>query len=99
VAQRNGDPELLQLLVGTAWAKPWMHAATGNQGRLTQLARLDASLIRDPAVLEAAVKNGHVNVVRWLLAQGADPNSRTPHGNATMLHTAAWEGQLEVARL
>jgi len=50
-----------------------------------------------PALHEAA-KRGHVDVVRLLLDQGADPNAREPGDNTTPLHWAAAHGHLDVVR-
>ncbi len=48
--------------------------------------------------LTGAVASGHTEIVRWLLASGANPNYRYGPGY-TPLHTAAANGHLEIVRL
>jgi hypothetical protein len=58
------------------------------------------AVARSEAVLMGAVDFGHHDLVRWLLAHGADPNARSAVGSrGTALHSAAWEGDLDMARL
>ena len=46
-----------------------------------------------------AVDFGHHDLVRSLLARGADPNARSAVGSrGSALHSAAWEGDLRMAR-
>ena len=38
---------------------------------------------------------GHLELVKWLLERGANPNARSGIGSqGTALHSAAWEGNL-----
>ena len=48
--------------------------------------------------LHEAARQGHANVVRALLARGADPNAREGGDNTTPLHWAAARGDLETVR-
>ena len=48
--------------------------------------------------LHEAAKRGHLDAVRLLLAQGADPNAREPGDNTTPLHWAAAHGHVHVVR-
>jgi len=50
-------------------------------------------------VLHAACEMGLTREVSQLLSLGADPMSRTTTWGVTPLHVAAWNGQLEVARI
>ena len=65
-----------------------------------RLVRDSPELLRSGA-LHFATKRHDVAGVKWLLAQGADPNARWTHWDAdvTPLHLAAWAGDLEIARL
>ncbi len=65
-----------------------------------RLVRDSPELLRSGA-LHFAIKRHDVAAVKWLLAQGADPNARWTHWDAdvTPLHLAAWAGDLEIARL
>jgi len=48
--------------------------------------------------LHEAARRGHVDVVRLLMEQGADPNAREAGDNTTPLHWAAAHGHTEVVR-
>jgi len=48
--------------------------------------------------LHEAARHGHVNVVRALLARGADPNAREAGDNTTALHWAAARAGVEIVR-
>lgn len=65
-----------------------------------RLVRDNPELLRSGA-LHLATKRQDVAGMKWLLAQGADPNARWTHWDAdvTPLHLAAWVGDLEIARL
>jgi ankyrin repeat protein len=56
---------------------------------------------RSGTALVQAAEHGHLDVVRLLLARGADPNmpeeGNAPHGRA--LYAAVYAGQVEVARV
>lgn len=74
--------------------------------RMNDREGLEAAMARDPAVLAdeavmmAAVDFGHHDLVRWLIRQGADVNARTTAATRhTALHSAAWNGDLEMAQL
>lgn len=51
-----------------------------------------------PKRLAAAAGDGHVGLLRRLLAQGADPDARDP-GGATPLYLAAVQGEYRCAEL
>jgi ankyrin repeat protein len=64
------------------------------------LSRLDPAVVRSDEVLLGAVDFGQHELAEWLLAQGADVNARSPRGSrGTALHSAAWAGDLRMARL
>ncbi|MGH7618255.1 MAG: ankyrin repeat domain-containing protein [Gemmatimonadaceae bacterium] len=61
-------------------------------------------LLRDgnaeTGALHLMAKRNDVEAVRWLLAQGANPNALWAHwdSNLTPLHLAAWQGHADVTR-
>lgn len=70
-----------------------------REGLEAAIAR-DAAVLADEAVMMAAVDFGHHDLVRWLITQGADVNARTTAATRhTALHSAAWNGDLDMARL
>src|SRR5262245_46631445 len=49
--------------------------------------------------LHEAAKHGYVDIVRFLLEQGADPNAREKGDNTHPLHWAAAQGHLDTVRV
>ena len=47
--------------------------------------------------MHEAARNGHVDAMRWLQAQGADVNARN-NGGRTPMHEAAWKGHVDAMR-
>lgn len=81
-------------------AAPQDYARLGDQAALAGLALHDPSAVRSDAVMMGAADFGHHELAEWLLAQGADANARSAHGSrGTALHSAAWEGDLRMARI
>ncbi len=99
-------PVVAALRARGAAAHAGVYAAIGDLDGLQRAAKLDPQAIHRPyrigaaavTPLEAAVAQGHVAVVRWLLDQGLDVNQRL-HEGGTALHVAAWNGHLEVVKL
>jgi ankyrin repeat protein len=61
-----------------------------------------AKSLGDPPTLNLikAVEEGRLTMVRKMLAKGADANSRSTFGSkGTALHSAAWNGDLPMAKL
>ena len=76
------------------------YARIGDVSMLERLVAANPELARQPSVLMAAVDAGQPDVVEWLLRHGANPNTRaTDRSRQTALHSAAWNGDLEVVRL
>jgi ankyrin repeat protein len=93
----QGRPLVRHLQQRGVPAGPQEYARLGDRAALAALAGTDPAAARSAPVLLGAVDFGHHELAQWLLASGADPNSRsTGH---TALHSAAWEGDLRMARL
>lgn len=89
-----------------------MACATGNLGRVQELVRQDPSLVNQVsnyasyylgcgAPIKNAAAQGHLEIVQWLLANGADPNlpeeGIAPDGHA--LYSAAANGHFDIVKL
>lgn len=80
--------------------RPQEFARLGDREALAMLIEADPAVARIDAVMMAAVDFGHHDLVRWLLAKGADVNARSDaQSRHTALHSAAWNGDLEMVRL
>jgi len=90
----------------------WMAAAKGDLARVQQLIDADPSLVNQSNAYNSyyigcgsAIKNaaagGHIEIVRFLLDRGANPNlpeeSIAPNGHA--LYSAVYHGHYEIAEL
>jgi ankyrin repeat protein len=76
------------------------YARLGDRERLAALAEERPELARSDEVMIAAVDFRHHALVRWLLELGASANARTARlARQTALHCAAWQGDLEMAKL
>ena len=81
-------------------AAPQDYARLGDRERLEQLAAADPALPRSDAVMVGAVDFGHHGMVRWLLDRGGPVNARSDaESRHTALHSAAWNGDLDMVRL
>jgi ankyrin repeat protein len=95
-----GRPLVLHLLACGIPAEPQEHARLGDEAALAALAERDPAVTQSEAVMMGAVDFGHHELVGWLLAHGADPNAHSATGSrGSALHSAAWEGDLRMARL
>ena len=76
------------------------HARIGDMATVQSMVEADPAIARREPVLLAAVDGRNRELVAWLLAQGADPNARSDvETKHSALHSAAWNGDLEMARL
>ena len=94
-------PELVRhmMLRGVA-PSPLEFARLGDRDSLAMLIAADPEIARSGAVMMAAVDFGHHALARWLLDRGADANARAnAQSRQTALHSAAWNGDLEMAHL
>lgn len=81
-------------------AAPTEYARMGDRDTLARLVAADPSVGRLDSVLMAAVDFHHHFLVQWLLARGASANARSDAPSRhTALHSAAWNGDLEMVRL
>ena len=79
-------------------------AAAAGLGRLADARQLLATARSEDRhrALALAAQHGHVEIVRFLLDAGEDPNRYNPKGNhdhSTPLHQAVWSGHDAVVRL
>jgi len=81
-------------------APPEVHARVGDKEAIAKLLAADPHLIENDEVILAAVDFGHRELTQWLLDRGANPSARSRIGSeGTALHSAAWEGDLEMTKL
>jgi ankyrin repeat protein len=97
-------PEARELVRHLMWRgvvpAPEEFARLGDKDALAMLIGADPAIARLDAVMIAAVDFGHYGLAKWLLAQGASANARAgPPAGQTPLHCAAWNGDLEMARM
>src|SRR4030095_12671335 len=92
--------------IGSAWTAQvvrFMRAcATGDTEAVRTLLAEEPALARERLTGETTglhLAGPHPDVVRVLLAHGADPNARDGGDNATPLHFAAAHGDVESVRL
>jgi ankyrin repeat protein len=97
---RRGRTLVQQLMAHGVSARPQEFARLGDRETLERLIEQDPAIAARDAVMMGAVDFGHHDLVRWLLARGADVNARSDAGSRhTALHSAAWNGDVEMARL
>jgi ankyrin repeat protein len=92
---------LVEFLVqAKAPAPAWIYASMGMLPQLRAIARQDLKAVQTARIATAAIEAGHANVVAWLLRSGLSPDTRAEDGaKATLLHAAAWNGNLEIAKM
>lgn len=96
----SGAPLVAHLVARGAVAGPAELARMGDRTALERLRSTSLDAVRAPAILKAAVDFGHHALVRWLIELGSDVNGRAGGpANETPLHSAAWNGDLDMVRL
>ncbi|HEX5181761.1 MAG TPA: ankyrin repeat domain-containing protein [Allosphingosinicella sp.] len=96
----EGRPLVAHMIRRGVSASPEDHARLGDRERLEAMVAERLALARSDAVLMAAVDSGDCGLVGWLIGLGANPNARaTRLSRQTALHSAAWNGDLAMARL
>jgi ankyrin repeat protein len=96
----SGLPLVRHMISRGIQASPEEYARIGDRTTLAALIARDPRIARSEEVFNAAVDFSHYELVSWLLEQGANVNSRSAIGaQGTGLHSAAWEGNLRMAKL
>jgi ankyrin repeat protein len=81
-------------------APPEVYARVGDRDAIARMLAADPRLIENDDIILAAVDFDHRELVQWLIDRGANPNARSRIGSkGTALHSAAFEGNLEMAKL
>jgi ankyrin repeat protein len=96
----EGRPLVAHMITRGVPASPEDYARLGDRERLEALVADRPEIARSDSVMMGAVDFGHRDLVRWLVEQGASPNARaSAQSRQTALHSAAWNGDLEMVRL
>ena len=96
----RGQELVRHLIVRGVSAAPEEYARLGDLQTLQTIIERDPQVIRSDAVMMGAVDFGHQKLVEWLLARGGNVNARArSQSRHTALHSAAWNGDLPMARL
>lgn len=99
-AGAEGQELVRHMMLHGITPRPQEFARLGDRAGLEALIAADPSVATNDAVMMGAVDFGHVELARWLIAQGANVNARAAQQSRhTALHSAAWEGNLEMAQL
>jgi ankyrin repeat protein len=95
-----GTALVAMLIARGVAAPPDVHARLGDLAALQAAVAQAPAIVQHGAVLIAAVDGRRHDVVSWLLAHGASANARAPaESKQTALHSAAWNGDLQMAKL
>ena len=79
---------------------PQEFARLGDRDALERMIAADPSIVTNDSVMMGAVDFRHHDLVRWLLDRGAKANARSDaQSHHTALHSAAWNGDLDMVRL
>jgi ankyrin repeat protein len=95
----NGTALVQQMIARGIAAAPQEYARLGDLATLERLVAADPAVARLDAVMMAAVDFKHHGIVDWLLERGGNANARSDaESRHTALHSAAWNGDLEMVR-
>ncbi len=95
-----GQPLVRHLVSRGVPASPKEYARLGDRASLERLVASDPAIAVQDDVMMGAVDFGHLDLVRWLLAHGANVNARAAaQSRHTALHSAAWNGDLAMVKL
>jgi ankyrin repeat protein len=96
----RGQALVRHLIARGVQAAPEEYSRLGDLQTLQSLIERDPQVARSDSVMMGAVDFGHRPVVEWLLARGGNVNARArAQSRHTALHSAAWNGDLLMARL
>ena len=96
----KGRPLVQHLIERGVAAAPEEYARMGDAEKLASIAERDPGTLKSDAVMMGAVDFRHHALVEWLLARGGNVNARArATSRHTALHSAAWNGDLEMATL
>jgi ankyrin repeat protein len=96
----RGQPLVRHMVERGLAVEPQEYARMGDKDTLAALIAAEPAIARSDAVMMGAVDFGHHELVEWLLTKGANANARSGVGSGgTALHSAAWNGDLRMARL
>jgi ankyrin repeat protein len=97
---KDGEPLVRHMISLGIEAPPELYARLNLREEFSRLLEKDPGLIHSQAVFMGAVDFRRHEFVRWLIEKGADANSRTTtQSRHTALHSAAWNGDLEMVKL
>lgn len=99
---RLGKPglPLVQHLISRGFeASAQEYARMGDRPRLERLLDTQPERVDLDDALRNAAAFGHYDLTEWLLSRGANVNAVPADGGMTALHSAAWEGDLRMAKL
>jgi ankyrin repeat protein len=96
----RGQELVRHMIAHGAQAAPREYARLGDMETLARLFEANNAVARLDSVMMAAVDFGHHALVEWLLERGGNANARSDaQSRHTALHSAAWNGDLRMARL
>jgi ankyrin repeat protein len=96
----RGQPLVQHMLKRGAAIAPQEYARMGDKDTLAALIAAEPDIAKADAVMMGAVDFRHHDLVTWLLQQGGNVNARTDaRTRHTALHSAAWNGDLRMAKL
>jgi ankyrin repeat protein len=97
---KRGQALVRHLIARGVPAAPKEFARLGDLETLARLVEEDPSVAGLDSVMMGAVDFRHHALVEWLLARGGNANARADaQSRHTALHSAAWNGDLQMVRL
>ena len=97
----DADRQLHEVLRNAGSLDLFTALAVDDHLKAAEILRRDPNSISRGGILHLMAKRGHVVAVKWLVANGADPNAMWAHWDAdvTPLHLAVLGNHLESARV